>query len=79
MSHEQIAFKKKYVYGLDEQGDAIKFDGDGTEVKNAEDFAKQEFEDNLIAEFENKPAPDIETFKVKDKAEVLFGLRIESR
>jgi len=48
-------------------------------VKSAEEIAKQEFEEGLIAEFENKPAPDIQTFKVKDKGEVMFGLTIEAR
>jgi len=53
-------------------------EGDGI-VKTVEDVAKQEFEDELLAQFENTVKPDIETFKVKDKSDVLFGLRIESR
>ena len=64
MSHEQNDFKKKYVYGLDPSI------GQEGQVKTQEEALrqfKQEIGQKLDSEFAGKPAPDVNSFLIKDE------------
>ena len=81
MSHEQIDFKKRHVYGLDMNGKPQE-DSTGQPVKTTQDEIndlKTEFNQQLLNTFQGKSAPDIHTLIIKQDQTDMFGLRITSR
>ena len=80
MSHEQIDFKKRHVYGLENPGET--YGVKDPEFKTAQDEIdemKQEMNQELVGAFKGRDAPDIHTLMVKQDQSELFGLRIENR
>lgn len=63
ISHEQNDFKKRFVYGMDENGKPMM-----EPVKTTQDeidAMKTEFNESLISTFAGKDAPDVSTLLVK--------------
>lgn len=64
VSHEQVDFKKRFVYGIDCEGKP----GENQKVKTTQDEIdqfKSEHNQGLLNEFHGRLAPDIHTLIVK--------------
>jgi len=78
VSHEQVEFKKRFVYGMDAEGRLVSDQKVKTTQDEIDDF-KEEHNLGLINEFEGRRAPDISTLIVKQDQADMFGLKIVTR